>query len=105
MRCLPYGLMCHKKFTVQGSSQIWHDLVQCCCNAKLHLIEINFEDSKLGKTKPKNARSCVIMTQKKVVIGYIQGVSKIRVLILTRGRACQIKRFFYLNFLRKSVRN
>jgi hypothetical protein len=36
---------------------------------------------------------------------YIQGVSKIPVLTLTRSRTCQMKRFFYLNFLRKSFRN
>jgi uncharacterized membrane protein len=34
---------------------------------------------------------------------YIQGESKMRVLILTRSRACQMKRFFYLNVLQKEL--
>jgi hypothetical protein len=36
---------------------------------------------------------------------YIQGVFKMRVLILTPSRDCEMKRFFYLNFLRKRVTN
>jgi hypothetical protein len=39
------------------------------------------------------------------LLNYIQGVFEIPVLILTRNRACEMKRFFYLNFLRKSVTN
>jgi hypothetical protein len=39
------------------------------------------------------------------LIPCIQGVSGIRVLISIRSRACEMKRFFYLNILRKSVPN
>jgi hypothetical protein len=35
----------------------------------------------------------------------MQGVSEIRVLILTHRRACKMKRFFLFEFLRKIVSN